>query len=69
MAQKKAMSVYINNTWVQQHERYWIAKAVAFSENGNDLTISACHNSPELAYQRLIDGTKELRLVPAGWDE
>ncbi len=47
MAQKKAMSVYINNTWVQQHERYWIAKAVAFSENGNDLTISACHNSPD----------------------
>jgi hypothetical protein len=46
-----------------------MAKAVAFSENGNDVTISACHDSPELAYRRLIGGMKELRLVPADWDE
>ena len=59
----KAMSVYINNTWVQQEGRYWIAKAVAFSENDNDVTISACHYSPELAYQRLVSGMKELQLV------
>ncbi len=69
MAQKKAMSVYINNTWVHQHGRYWIAKAVAFSENGNDLTISACHDSPELAYKRLVDGMKELRMLPENWVE
>jgi hypothetical protein len=54
------MSVYINNTWVHQHERHWVAKAVGFSENGNDVTISACHD---------LDGIKEVRLVPAGWDE
>ena len=45
-----------------------MAKAVAFSENGNDVTISACHDSPALAYQRLVAGMKELRLVPADWD-
>jgi hypothetical protein len=63
------MSVCINNTWVLQHERHWAAKAVAFSENGNDVTISPCDDSPELAYKRLVDVMKELRLVPAGWDE
>lgn len=66
---EKAMSLYINNMWVSQQGRYWIAKAVAFSENGNDVTISACHDSPELAYLRLVDGMKELRLLPAGWCE
>ncbi len=64
---QKAMNVYINNTWVREEGRYWIAKAVAFSDNDNDVTISACHSSPELAYQRLISGMKELRLVPEDW--
>jgi hypothetical protein len=66
---EKPMSVYINNTWVHRQGRYWIAKAIAFSENNNDVTISACHDSPELAYARLVAGMKELRLVPADWDE
>ena len=61
----KPMSLYLNNTWVHQHGRYWIAKAVAFSENDNDVTISARHHSPELAYERLISGMKELHLIPA----
>ena len=30
----KPMSLYINETWVQQEGRYWIAKAIAFSEIG-----------------------------------
>jgi hypothetical protein len=67
--QKKTMSLYINNTWVEQRGRYWVAKAIAFSENDNDVTISACHDSPELAYKRLVAGMKELGLVPADWDE
>jgi len=40
------MSLYINNTWVHQQGRYWMARAIAFSEKGNDVTISACHDSP-----------------------
>ena len=64
---KKTMSLYINNTWVHKHGRYWIAKAIAFSKN--DVTISACHDSPELAYQRLVAGMKELQLVPADWSD
>jgi hypothetical protein len=67
--QKKTISLYVDNMWVWQQGRYWVAKAVAFSENGNDGTISACHDSPELAYQRLVAGMKELRLVPDDWDE
>jgi hypothetical protein len=67
--QKKAMNLNVDNLWVCQQGRYWLAKAVAFSENGNDVTISACHDTPELAYKRLIAGMKELRLVPADWDE
>lgn len=66
---EKTMSMYINNTWVHQQGRYWIAKAEAFSENDNDITISACHYSPELAYEKLIAGMKELRLIPANWDK
>ena len=65
---QKLMNVYINNTLGRQKGRYWIAKAVAFSDNDNDVTISACHYSPELAYQRLVSGMKELRLVPDDWD-
>jgi hypothetical protein len=63
------MSLYVNNMGIWQQGRYWIAKAVAFSENGNDVTISACRDSPELAYQRLVAGMKELRLIPLNWDE
>jgi hypothetical protein len=69
MAEKKTMSVYINNTWVHQQGRYWIAKAIAFSTNDNDVTISACHDSPERAYNKLVAGMKELQVVPADWDE
>jgi hypothetical protein len=66
---KKTMSVYIDNMWVSKHGRYWIAKAVAFSKNDNDVTITACDHSPELAYKRLVAGMKELQLVPADWGE
>jgi hypothetical protein len=65
---RKTMSVYLNNTWVHQQGGYWTAKAIAFSEEGNDITLSSCHDSPELAYERLVAGMKELGLVPADWD-
>ncbi len=68
-AAEKAMSVYINDTWVYQYDNCWVAEAVAFSENGNHVTISSCHDSPELAHKKLIAGMKELRLVPADWDD
>ena len=66
---KPLVSVYINSTWVHQQGGHWIAKAVAFSENDNDVTISACHHSPELAYKKLLAGMGELRLLPADWEE
>ena len=66
---KPLVSVYINSTWLHQQGGHWIAKAVAFSENDNDVTISACHHSPELAYKKLLAGMGELRLLPADWGE
>jgi hypothetical protein len=69
VSRKPMVSVYINNTWVHQQGRHWIAKAVAFSENDNDVTISACHDSPELAYKKLLAGIGELRLLPGDWEE
>jgi hypothetical protein len=66
---KPRVSVYINSTWVHQQGGHWIAQAAAFSENDNDVTISACHDSPELAYNKLLAGMGELRLLPADWDE
>lgn len=65
----KPMSVYINDTWIHRQGSHWIAEAIAFSANDNDVTISACHDSPELAYERLVAGMKELRLLPADWDK
>ena len=69
MEQKKTVNLYVNNTWVHQQGRYWIAKAIAFSENGNDVTISACAETPKLAYSKLVAGMKELLLVPEDWEE
>jgi hypothetical protein len=66
---KRPMSLYVNNLWVRQEGRYWIAKAIAFSENGNDVTLSSCHDTPELAYERLVGGMQELLLLPANSDE
>jgi hypothetical protein len=66
---KRPMSLYVNNLWVREERRYWMAEAIAFSENGNDVTLSSCHDSPELAYGRLVAGMKELQLVPTDWDE
>jgi hypothetical protein len=63
------MSLYVNTLWVRQEGRYWLAEAIAFSENGNDVTLSSCHDSPELAYERLLAGMKELLLLPANSDE
>lgn len=62
---EKTMSLFINNTWGHEHGRHWIAKALGFSENGNDVTISSCHGTPEIAYKRLIAGMKELARVDA----
>ena len=61
------MSLYVNKLWVREEGRYWMAEAIAFSENGNNVTLSACQDSPELAYKRLVAGMKELGLVPADW--
>jgi hypothetical protein len=66
---ERPISVYVDKMWVRQEGRYWIAKAIVFSDNDNDVTISACHESPGLAYGRLVAGMKELRLVPPDWDE
>jgi hypothetical protein len=66
---KRPMSLYVNNLWVREEGRYWMAEAIAFSENGNNVTLSSCHDSSELAYERLVAGMKELQLVPADWDE
>jgi hypothetical protein len=62
----KTMRGYIDNIWVHAQGGYWIAKAIAFSENGNDVTITACHHTPEPAYKTLVTGMKELGLGPSG---
>jgi len=46
-----------------------MAEAIAFSENGNNLTLCYCHDTPKLAYERLLAGMKELLLLPANSDE
>jgi len=48
----RPMSVYVDKMWVRQEGRYWIAKAIVFSENDNDVTISACPCAPQLSEAR-----------------
>jgi hypothetical protein len=61
---EKSMSLYIRKMWVRQGKRHWMAEAITFSENGKDVAISTCQETPALAYERLVAGMKELRLVP-----
>lgn len=58
------MELYINPNWTQKYTNAHIAEAVAFSENGNHVTIYAVGVTAEQAETKLLEGLKELKLVP-----
>ena len=58
------MELYFNNSWTQCYENYYIAEAIAWSENGNHAKISATGSTAEEADTKLMGAIRELKLVP-----
>src|SRR5215204_5392639 len=64
MAQEKTMELYTNNAWTQCYDDVYVAEALAWSENGNHVTIYATGISADEAQTKLTGGLGELKLIP-----
>jgi hypothetical protein len=64
MAQEKIMELYTNSSWTQCYDNVYVAEALAWSENGNHLTIYATGISADEAQTKLTGGLGELKLLP-----
>ena len=64
MAQEKIMELYTNGSWTQCYDNVYVAEALAWSENGNHLTIYATGISADEAESKLTGGLGELKLIP-----
>jgi hypothetical protein len=58
------MELYVNNNWTECYENYYIAEAIAWSENGNHATIFAQGITAEEADSKLMGALRELKLIP-----
>lgn len=58
------MKLYINSNWTKCYEHYYIAEAIAWSENGNHATIYTMGITADEAELRLVDALLELNLIP-----
>ncbi len=64
MAQENIMELYTNGSWTQCYDNVYVAEALAWSENGNHLTIYATGISADEAQAKLTGGLGELKLIP-----
>ncbi len=59
------MELYLNSTWTERYgNSYYVAEAVAWSENGNHATIHATGSTADEADTKLLSALRELNLVP-----
>ena len=59
------MELYLNSTWTESYgNSYYVAEAIAWSENGNHATICATGNTADEADTKLLSALRELKLVP-----
>lgn len=58
------MELYINNKWIESHGNFYIAEAIAWSENGNHATIYATGPTAKEADAKLVGALRELKLIP-----
>ena len=59
------MELYINSNWTERYANaYYVAEAIACSENGNHATIYAVGITAEEADAKLIGALRELKLIP-----
>ena len=63
MAQEKTMELYTNSAWTQRCDDVYVAEALAWSENGNHVTIYATGISADEAQTKLTGGLGELKLI------
>ena len=57
------MELYINSSWTERYGSAYIAEAIAWSENGNHVTIYAMGITAEEADAKLICALDELKLI------
>jgi hypothetical protein len=57
------MELYINSNWTERYTNTYIAEAIAWSENGNHVTIYAQGLTAEEADEKLLSALHELRLM------
>jgi len=60
------MELYTNISWTQRYDNVYVAEALAWSENGNHVTIYATGISADEAQSKLMGGLGELKLLPQG---
>ena len=59
----RRVELYINSSWTERHGMAYIAEAIAWSENGNHVTLYATGITAEEADAKLICALDELGLV------
>jgi hypothetical protein len=59
------MELYVNSTWTECHANdYYIAEAIAWSENGNHASIYTTGSTSHEADAKLMNALHELNLIP-----
>ena len=59
------MELYLNSTWTERcANSYYVAEAIAWSENGNHATIYTTGSTADEADTKLLSALRELKLVP-----
>jgi len=63
------MELYLNSTWTERcanasSSSSYLAEAIAWSENGNHVSIYATGSTAEEADTKLLNALRELKLVP-----
>ncbi len=58
------MELYINSSWAQCYENTYIAEAIAWSENGNHVSIFVTGITADEADTKLMGALGELKLIP-----
>ena len=58
------MELFINNAWTECYGDVYVAEAIAWSENGNHVTIYATGITAAEADTKLVRALRELNLLP-----
>ena len=60
----RLIELYISRNWTERYANAYVAEAIAWSENGNHVTIYAMGVSAQEADTKLEGALRELKLMP-----